>query len=441
MATRGSNASPVSDARLLFGSPTLTPSAQTWVKCIIRADYPAAHYALYFQRAAAPELSHTDLFPKFVAAEINNRLVSKGDRLVALETTPDLETKIRRFLQFRYGQYEKLALMLKENAVQPSGTLSIDDLDPGNIPPGGILAGINIGQTLIKGYSINSGTEIERRLSMPIANCEDQGTRAQSLRRNVMHLMSELADGEPERISCLGLSVGGMVHENTILPDSGITLGLTCSDLRLIQTLPETMSVRANAPVHVRQDVDAKAQFHAALGHRECLVIDVGTSLGGCYIADGTVPPYLNQVGRIAWDLSRSARWRPDGLGAGLLSSYLSAKGFMASAGADLPHIRQPRDLEEDLRVGRGTGLRVAQRFCRMAADALALICSYYRPRELVLTGGVMSGTLGRLVLDECLSAPALPRIVMISPDPLFDSAVGVAWCALRVHRQQDLPA
>jgi predicted NBD/HSP70 family sugar kinase len=376
-----------------------------------------------------------------VAAEINNRLVSTGDRLVSLEATPDLETRIRRALQSRYGQYEKLTLILKENFAQPSRTLSIGDLNPGSIPPGGILVGINIGQTLIKGYSIDSEMEIERRLSVPISNGETQGTMAQSLRRNVMHLMSELAEGDPERISCLGLSVGGMVHENTILPHSGITLGLTCSDLRLIQSLPEAMSVRANAPVHVRQDVNAKAQFHAALGHRECLVIDVGTSLGGCYIADGTVPPYLNQVGRIAWDLSPSARWRPDGLGVGLLSSYLSAKGFMASAGPNLPHLREPRDLEEDLRVERRPGLRVAQRFCQMAAHALALICSYYHPGELVLTGGVMSGTLGRLMLDECLVAPALPRIVTISPDPLFDSAVGVAWCALRAHRQQDLPA
>jgi predicted NBD/HSP70 family sugar kinase len=441
MATRGSNASSVSDARLLFGSPTLTPPAQPCVKCIIRAGYPAAHYALYFRRSAEPEPDHTDLFARFVAAEINNRLVATGDRLLALETTPDLEKRIRRTLQFRYGQYEKLTLMLKENAAQPSRSLSIGDLDPGNIPQGGILAGINIGQTLIKGYSIDSAMEIERRLSVPVDKGETQGTRAESLRSSAMHLMSELAGGDPERISCLGLSVGGMVHENTILPHSGITLGLTYSDLRLIQALPETMSVHANAPVHVRQDVDAKAQFHAALGHRECLVIDVGTSLGGCYIADGTVPPYLNQVGRIAWDLSPSARWRPDGLGAGLLSSYLSAKGFMASAGTGLPHIRQPRDLEDDLRVERAPGLRVAQRFCRMAAEALALICSYYRPGELVLTGGLMSGTLGRLVLDECQGAPPLPRIVTISPDPLFDSAVGVAWCALSMHRQQDLPA
>jgi hypothetical protein len=84
MATRESNASSVSDARLLFGSPTLTPPAQPWVKCIIRAGYPAAHYALYFRRSAKPEPDHTDLFAKFVAAEINNRLVATGDRLLAL---------------------------------------------------------------------------------------------------------------------------------------------------------------------------------------------------------------------------------------------------------------------------------------------------------------------------------------------------------------------
>lgn len=436
MVTEEKNRSSLLEMRKIFGPPTIDPFTFARVTCIMSARYPADRYALYFPQGQSAGKSSIETFAKYVAAEINNRLVSRGDKLVELETTADLKSQIRRNLLTRYGQYEKLGLMLERQSPRSAPCLTAADLAPDGIPVERILVGINIGQTLIKGYAFDQQTMSERRLAIPIN--EGPGNKAQRIERNAIRLLEQLADFELERIACLGLSVGGMVHDNTILPDSGITLGLAGPDLELILKLPETMRARTNALVHVQQDVAAKAQFHSALGHRQCLVIDIGTSLGGSYISsDGSFPPYLNQVGRIAWSLSPSAPGRPDGLGVGLLSSYLSAKGLMALSRSNFAHIEQPIDIEEALRLGDEASIRTANQFRSLAADALTLMCSYYNVAEILLTGGIVTGTLGRLVKEECARSSTLAQMVTISTDPLFDSAIGVAWCALnRLHQE-----
>jgi predicted NBD/HSP70 family sugar kinase len=427
------------EMRKRFGSPTVDAPAFARVTCIMSARYPAGSYSLFFPRAHNEGGSSAEEFAKYVAAEINNLLVSKGDKLVGLQTTAELKDSIRRNLSTMYGQYEKLSAMPELQDKRAAFCLAAADLTESSIPAGTKLVGINIGQTLIKGYALDSATMTECRLTMPVN--AGPGSKARRIQRNAIRLLDQLAGPRFERIACLGLSVGGMVRNNTILPDSGITLGLVGADRELILGLADTMRVRTNSLVHVEQDVEAKAQFYSAIGHRQCLVTDVGTSLGGCYISgDGSIPPYLNQIGRIAWNLSPSAPRRSDGLGVGLLSSYLSAKGIMALSWSNLAHAEAPIHIEEALRRGDEAAIRTANQFSRLAVRALTLICSYYNVKEILLTGGIVAGTLGRLVKEECSTNSTLTQAVTISTDPLFDSAVGVAWCALKRLREEQAP-
>ncbi|WP_285761877.1 hypothetical protein [Nocardiopsis ansamitocini] len=104
----------------------------------------------------------------------------------------------------------------------------------------------------------------------------------------------------------------------------------------------------------IAQDTRSKAYFHCARsGLRRCLVVDLGTSLGGaCIDARGTIPALLGQVGRVAHDLSDDARRRKDGRGQGLLSQWTSATGLRETAGRLGSAVTDPNRLDSAVESG-----------------------------------------------------------------------------------------
>jgi predicted NBD/HSP70 family sugar kinase len=184
--------------------------------------------------------------------------------------------------------------------------------------------------------------------------------------------------------------------------------------------------------VSLVQDVEAKAHFHAVSGGlRDCLVLDLGTSLGGAYIdSNGALPAYLNQVGRIAFDLDESSVPRADGQGDGLLSQYLSARGIVRLATAAESAITDAAQLES---LPASPAHPAEQHLLRLLRSRLrsgvSLAAHWYDPSKIILTGGVVSGRFGT-VAQTWLEVSGGYEIA-VSDEPLFDGCVGAAWIGL----------
>ena len=258
-------------------------------------------------------------------------------------------------------------------------------------------------------------------------------SRGLALALSTERAIEALLARSPRAIEAIGICLGGIVRDGEIAPSSGVTLGMSDTEYQETRTIGLRMRGRFKIPVTIAQDAFAKAYFHSALHDcRQCLVLDIGTSTGGAYIdSAGALPPYLNQVGRMAFDLSDDARPRADGMGRGLLSQYLSASGIMTLAGSLGLTIRTPQDLEARLSGPiDGTVRRLTDLVRDQLLDAVALLCEHYALTQVVLTGGVVSGELGRLLVAGLPSAAAMPTI-RLSSAPQYDASIGAAWIAL----------
>ena len=275
-----------------------------------------------------------------------------------------------------------------------------------------------------------TGAHEELRWRMPTFPA-DAATDCNLAARIIQIVETALATSTSDPIEHVGLAMGGIVRGGVINRDSGVALKLDDSGYESLSALPFVLRERYGLHVAVVQDVEAKAYFHAAYARRrDCLVLDLGTSLGGAYIdPDGGLPPYLNQVGRIAFDLGEAPVPRSDGEGDGLLSQYLSARGIVRLATASGTSITDAAQIE-CLPISPATPS--AEEFLRLlrtrVQGGISLAAEWYEPSEIVLTGGVVSGQLGKLA-QAWLDASNYE--VVRSSEPIFDGCLGAAWIAL----------
>lgn len=342
------------------------------------------------------------------AAAINNILVLHG--WTSLELDPGLPAAVVTAIATRFSQLTSpLASGGRNRAVNPP-------------PRTGLALGVNVGQTQVKFVLVrlHDLSIVDRRVA-PTPRTSGRVAVSQ-LERLVRRTAEAMAKDSREPISHAGLSLGGIVRNGQIARGSGLTLGMDDSQFHAIESLAETIGLAAGSsrllPTTVLQDVEARALFHSHQGIRDAYLLDVGTSLGGAYIdAEGSVSPLLNQVGRVAVDISENARQRRDGGGAGLASQYLSGSGIAATL---FPTGQSLRHLSELQEVLAGMSDQARQNLADQLGALVRQLVQYLRnPSTILLTGGVIAS--GLLKDFECQA-----RIV-IADDPVFDSAAGAA--------------
>lgn len=373
---------------------------------------------------------YSQISARYMAAAVNNVAMIEGAISFTLRGDDQLVHLISEILDERYSQVHRLSQLMREAI-----TDNADYCEPWAtaipVKPRNATIGINIGQSYIKAVAITHG-EVVRRV---IARTHDgKGTPGERICTNARRVVRSLQAAAPQAVA-VGLAVGGIVLGGQIFPESGVTLALNPDDYLAVSGLAKALEGEIGLPVLTAQDVRSKAYFHSASQEvKQCLVVDLGTSLGGAYVdAQGAIPDLLNQVGRLVCNLSDDAPSRGDGLGRGLLSQCVSATGTIAEAIRQGVEIDEPLDLEP--RVGtsdRGVDRLIGAMRAR-TIEMLNILQIYYELRSVVVTGGLLNGRFGNAVL------PANGEIsdhlsILRSVEPQFDAAIGVGWAAAQLH-------
>jgi predicted NBD/HSP70 family sugar kinase len=386
-------------------------------------------------RIGTPDQAYrTGLEVRTAAACANNLAMVHGARAVRV-VGPAPSTQVDAELSSRYPQVRQLAGRLSEfrNNTFIRYSCRRWSASPPRLPHLAAL-GVNVGQSYIKGVATAADRSTVVRVLMPTwDNSRRSGTL---LRRRTLEAVRRLRTGAPDTVA-IGLAVGGIVFDSHIHRGSGITLGLSEPDAAIVTGLGAAIEAESGLPVLTAQDARSKAYYAAAQQlARNALVLDLGTSLGGAYIdANGCIPALLNQVGRVACDLSDDAVPRVDGQGRGLLSQYVSAAGarrLSRTLGVEVPGSSNPQEWShsDDPRVAT-----FVRRFRHRLELGVSLLSSYYDVDTVVITGGLLVGRFGDQVLAPAggdgfvlTSGRSVP--VTRSPESMYDAALGVAWAA-----------
>jgi uncharacterized protein with ATP-grasp and redox domains/predicted NBD/HSP70 family sugar kinase len=394
----------------------------------------------------------------YCAAFINNITMTLGG--VAVEcwcSNPDLVRPILQRLDDRYPQVRQILSDYHGCQVEIRHVLSRNDLTedrssnatsdewPAFSDESGLAVGINIGQTLMKLATIRDGSEHER---MVVQTWDENKERsfANLLDRTLQTLGDHLSTHALEnRVDAIGVAIGGIVHDGYVTSKSGIAAQMSDNDFEQLRNLAGIMQERLGVVTLLTQDVIAKAYaLRSRYRGRPVLVLDLGTSTGGAFIdANGAIPDFLNQVGRVVVDLSENAIPRDDHKAVGVLSKYLSLTscgtisrtcgldGMSLDAIAHLTTAKDPR----------------ATRFLETLAETLVedviILNRYYEADIAVLTGGVVTGQFGSLLMIAAKRRASemgavLPQLE-ISNEPIFEGSIGVARMA--IARQKVLSA
>jgi predicted NBD/HSP70 family sugar kinase len=386
------------------------------------------------------------------AALINNLAMTFGGVAIEIRCTrealvvPALQKVETLYPQVRQvlSEYSGVSVTLSHIPGRPTHETTPHTIRTGKpqaVPPVGITAvGVNIGQTMTKFAAIRDGVEREdTRTIVPTWLGNPERLFSKLLESTLLELERFLSRYCPGGdVEALGISIGGIVRDGYVVSRSGIASRMSLEDLHGLRNLAHTVTSRLGIPTIVVQDVVAKAHAIRARGsHARTLVLDLGTSIGGAFIAaDSTIPDYLNQVGRIVVDVSEDAVPRDDGQAVGVLSKYLSLSGYS--------RLREQCDLDDFApdEVGRLAFRNDARARCLVKrltdtfVDAIALLNRYYRARIVVLTGGLISSALGSALVREVIGRPSYngPGIA-ISANPLFEAASGAALMAAQGTR------
>lgn len=382
-----------------------------------------------------------------IAAVANNLVVTWGAQRLHI-SSPDQHLAVAAYdtLLSRYAQVTRFVgtsasdpLRCITASTQPpawhggaAAAQSLGVLQPSR--PRGWAIGINVGQTNTKALIAGpGGADITRATTMPTFSPKDE-SHGQGVPERVVELCERLLAAPGESIAAIGLCTGGIVEDGRILPDSGVTLGMGRRAYEAFASLGQRLSRQLGLPVTISQDAQAKAFFHAVDDRlRSAMVLDVGTSLGGAFIDDhGAIPARLNQVGRMAFDLSDAAVDRVDHEGKGLLSQYLSATGIARTARSMGLSVDGGLGLYNLLSSGparvRRPLLSQLRATCLRAVD---LIADYYPLRSVMFTGGLLSETVAEEIRSWVHALPDGQMVnLCVSNQPMYDACTGVAWAA-----------
>lgn len=303
-------------------------------------------------------------------------------------------------------------------------------------PPAlGTAIGVNIGQTLTKIVAVRDGEElVHTRIVIPTwgEGCVRGFDNLFDRLTKTIHSLKESFDlGTP----AIGVAVGGIVRDGRVTTRSGVAAQMPESDFPKFRSIAALLAQRFGTSTLLCQDVFAKAHAIKLAYPRNVLVLDIGTSTGGAFIAaDGRLPDYVNQFGRVAIDISNAAVPRDDGQARGILSKYLSVAGYERLCRDRGLAGLTPDTLVSLADAGDPRATRLVAQLFKILLDALRILNRYYDASVVVLTGGFVQTQLGMRLVERVNrfltdAHDRLPPLVT-STNPLFEGAIGAARIA-----------
>jgi len=391
--------------------------------------------------------SEINILARYFAAVINNEAMTQGVKTVSVFTDQEfLYSRILQEVNEHFPQFYDVTLDYygyrpiitrhsnSESENNPSDSTSYPSqrVEMRQVAKRGNMIGINIGQTNTKTALVHDGRFVEDSKNVYSTWGDIEGKDIDTLFDMLNGEIQRLHDFSRQQglgpIHGIGISVGGIVCNNRMTTRSGIAAGLDDASYGKLLRITDILSKKWQVPVILEQDVVSKTIGIASETPLEkTLILDIGTSLGGCYVdPKGNILELLNQVGRVCADISSTARVRSDGKGKGALSDLLSAKG--------LEYFARQRGVSEKAK-------KIVESFsnderARMAVEDLGeilirsvvLLLQYYDFDTVVLSGGIFENEEVKGLLISTIGR-AIPQI-KFEMSPLggnFDAAIGAA--------------
>ncbi len=238
----------------------------------------------------------------------------------------------------------------------------------------------------------------------------------------ILSLVDDLVRTSPIPVSAIGVGTAGRVdartgniaYANEIMPGwSGQPLG-------------DALRSRTNLPVAVMNDVQAhalgEARWGAGTGARTCLVIAVGTGLGGVIIAHGQLVRgyhgFAGELGAVASPLNLSRFGESDSLESVAAGSGIEAR-YMAAGGEELSGA--------EIAKRAADGEPLARQIIEQAGYALGLSLADFAtlldPELAIVSGSVTkAGIVWRNALERAYSQRVAP---VLSGLPIVNAELG----------------
>lgn len=279
------------------------------------------------------------------------------------------------------------------------------------------VVAIDVGGTKIAGALVTYEAPgmppvVGARTSVPT----DAKRGGEAVLQSIVDVVRELIVGAPMRIEGIGVGTAGVVNPATGSISDANDIMPGWKGQRVRQRLEDEFDM----PVAVLGDVQAhalgEARWGAARRAASCLVVGVGTGLGGAYVVEGrVVKGFHGAAGHIGHTLHPAA--------AGLVCACgKEAHVETVTSGTAIAAAYQGRAFGDDLERGR-MGDYVAARAAEGELEAIAVLeaagralgeaigswCNLLDPELVVLSGTVtQAGPFWRRALDEGFKAQAL---------------------------------
>ncbi len=219
---------------------------------------------------------------------------------------------------------------------------------------------------------------------------------------------------------------GAITYANEVMPGwTGIRLG-------------EELARSCNLDVRVLNDVHAhalgEARHGAGRGMHSCLVVAVGTGVGGAFVSDGMIMLGAHgEAGHIGHVTCTEAAGMPCACGAvGHLEPIAAGPGIIAEylrlGGAGAKADGSPVDgAEIDARASAGDSDAIAaeQRSGRALGEVIGSMCNMLDPAGVILSGSVAQcGAFWHDALADAFARTAMPPLAHV---PIRSGALGGA--------------
>lgn len=256
--------------------------------------------------------------------------------------------------------------------------------------------------------------------------------------RMVKHLENRASSGG-HKVAGVGVGVPG-----TVDIDTGRIVFAPNLQWRDVP-MADMLGLNLKLPVVVDNDVNMAALGEyaagAASGSRHCLVMTIGTGIGGAFLIDGRILRGRNnnacEIGHMQLDMNGPAC----ACGRrGCYETLASASALIrmaCEAGLDGPEpVRSARQVVDMAKSGNALAVKVFDDYCCFLASGLASLLNIFNPDNAVIGGGVaLAGEylfcrLNRLVKREAMDSAYLDNLV--KPAKLGDDSgvIGSAFAA-----------
>lgn len=372
---------------------------------------------------------------RFAAAQINNWLMSYGSPKITLHCLYlEFSYAVVEELRVRYSQiWEVLSDFYQsrfdiEFSTEPLVLDSANFFSKENYKINKTLCkihsvGINIGQSAIKAIVLQ-GDNILDDSKIIIAT----PNTFKEVKRSIINLIFRYR--AQYNVSCIGICVGGIVRWGALTTKSGVSITWSQNEFIQFQSIANCIEKEFGITTTLYQDMLCSGYSIAYYQSvKNSLVLGFGTSTGGTFInQEGEIPDFLNQVGRVAIDLSDDAVARLDGKAKGVISQYFSINGLNQLSSNDL-------DVVTD---------EIKDKLLDYAVTSICSLIDYYDPKILILTGGFWAfdtNTQFIETLKESLGHIYKHNVPLIqfSFDPAHDASIGAALMAIDTYGKLDL--